>query len=88
MLIATMYDYKELETDDNIESTSSGMNNNERGIYIDKNCVLGNQRRLSMIQDNSKELIEKIEKGSVQHITNDELSNKQISNQGKLNQYN
>ncbi|KAK0089273.1 hypothetical protein PV325_008213 [Microctonus aethiopoides] len=82
MIIATMYNYKELETDDNIESTSSGINNNERGIYIDKNCVLGNQRRLSMIQDNSKELIEKIEKGSVQHITNDELSDKQISNQG------
>ncbi|KAK0159954.1 hypothetical protein PV328_007409 [Microctonus aethiopoides] len=82
MIIATMYNYKELETDDNIESTSSGINNNERGIYIDKNCVLGNQRRLSMIQDNSKELIEKIEKGSVQHTTNDELSNKQISNQG------
>lgn len=66
MLLATMFDYKRLKSIPDIESTSlDAANNNEKGVYIDKNFT--EDRRISMIQDNGKELIDKIRRESIQH---------------------
>lgn len=61
MLCATIYEYKNYEPETDVESSSTHTNNNERiNTYADRN--LPEERRISMIQDNGKELIEKMDK--------------------------
>lgn len=85
MLLATIYDYRKLKTEPDVESTSEANNNNERnGTYIDKNFI--EDRRISMIQENGKELIEKMRRESIQpgtkvkHQKNRGLKLKSFSN--------
>ncbi|XP_048506535.1 nose resistant to fluoxetine protein 6 isoform X2 [Athalia rosae] len=65
MIVATLYEYNERRVAEkdrqsrDVESSSSGNNNERKSTYPDKNFQ--DERRISIIQDNSKELIEKNE---------------------------
>ncbi|XP_043275158.1 nose resistant to fluoxetine protein 6-like [Venturia canescens] len=62
MLCAAICEYRSHGDEKDVESTSNGAsNNNERiSTYADKN--IPEERRISMIQDNGKELIDKMDK--------------------------
>lgn len=51
MLIATVYDYRRLTEDPDIESTAPGSNNNERtSTYVNKN--FSDEQQITVVQDN------------------------------------
>ena len=83
MLCATIYEYKSYDTETDVEATSNGTNNNERiSTYADRN--LTEERRISMIQDNGKELIEKMDKSSpVETRKEDSAIKRKKSERGK-----
>ncbi|XP_024945984.1 nose resistant to fluoxetine protein 6 isoform X2 [Cephus cinctus] len=61
MIGATLYEHYRNDTEDPDLETSNVSNNNERiSTYPDRNC--SEERRISIVQDNGKELIEKINK--------------------------
>lgn len=71
MVCATIYEYRSgafksstWGTSPDVESLSASNNNERRAEYADKNLATEEQQRISVIPDNDKELIEKIEKGT------------------------
>ncbi|XP_008212464.1 nose resistant to fluoxetine protein 6 isoform X1 [Nasonia vitripennis] len=71
MVCATIYEYRSgafksstWTTSPDVESLSASNNNERRAEYADKNLATEEQQRISVIPDNDKELIEKIEKGT------------------------
>ncbi|XP_046472647.1 nose resistant to fluoxetine protein 6 [Neodiprion pinetum] len=60
MILATAYEYNDTRgRESDVESSASGNNNENISTYPDKNFL--DERRISIIQDTSKELIEKTE---------------------------
>lgn len=60
MLLAAIYDYSDSRVRDlDVESSSNSNNNEKLSTYPDKNFP--DERRISIIQDNGKELIERSE---------------------------
>lgn len=71
MVGATIYEYRSgafksstWGMSPDVESLSASNNNERRAEYADKNLATEEQQRISVIPDNDKELIEKIEKGT------------------------
>lgn len=61
MILAAFYEHNDVVgVESDVESSNSGNNNERIGTYSDKN--FSDERRISIIQDNSKELIEKSER--------------------------
>ena len=57
MICATVYEYRSFPLAIDIESSNMSNNNDKSNTFVDKN--LNKDRRISMIQENGEELIEK-----------------------------
>ncbi|XP_063974681.1 nose resistant to fluoxetine protein 6-like isoform X2 [Diachasmimorpha longicaudata] len=74
MIVATINQYQEVTSEAHIEATSYRINNNEEGIYVDRN--LADDRRISMIQKTEKECITPGREGSSPQRTRKPQSDK------------
>ncbi|XP_034952182.1 nose resistant to fluoxetine protein 6-like [Chelonus insularis] len=74
MVIASIYDYRQLTIDPDVESTSHGINNNEKSsTYVNRNFP--EDKGITIIQDNDKDLIEKAGKNK-RHLEDQSIHEK------------
>ena len=60
MVCAVIYDYRNISSAEDSESLSVSNNNEQRSTFVDKHL---DEQRITVNQDNDKELMEKIETG-------------------------